>query len=435
MQLPQIWCALKFLTTNDYNAETVATAKSIMGLIDYKFICTLQIWDQVLESVDRVNVALQSKTIAIDKASELIKGLIRQIQNIRETIDNVFEKAEKVCVECEIEDYFPEKRKKRVKRQDLGEISDAGYDITYYPTAKRFEKLHNIHHLFNFLTIENIAKYPAEELKKHAADLSIKYSADINNTEFWAELDTLKCQAETTILFNKCDRSTSLGLLKAIVELDLKDMFPNVVVAIKIFLTMPVTVASCERSFRRSYRSSHRAQKRLFTALPRRATNLDLGGKVKGCSARDTTWLATLVPFSPRRATNLDLVEEIKGCSARDTSCLATLVPLSPRRATNLDLGRKVKGCSTRDTSCLATLVPFSPRRATNLDLSGKVKGCSARDTSCLATLVPFSPWRATNLDLGGKVKECSARDTSCLATLVPFSPWRATNLDLGGRA
>nr|CAH7713143.1 unnamed protein product [Callosobruchus chinensis] len=26
-------------------------------------------------------------------------------------------------------------------------------------------------------------------------------------------------------------------------------MFPNVVVAMKIFLTMPVTVASCERSF------------------------------------------------------------------------------------------------------------------------------------------------------------------------------------------
>nr|CAH7732795.1 unnamed protein product [Callosobruchus chinensis] len=40
-----------------------------------------------------------------------------------------------------------------------------------------------------------------------------------------------------------------MGLLKAIVELDLKEMFPNVVVAIKIFLTMPVTVASCERSF------------------------------------------------------------------------------------------------------------------------------------------------------------------------------------------
>lgn len=40
-----------------------------------------------------------------------------------------------------------------------------------------------------------------------------------------------------------------MGLLKAIVELDLKEMLPNVVVAIKIFLTMPVTVASCERSF------------------------------------------------------------------------------------------------------------------------------------------------------------------------------------------
>lgn len=79
--------------------------------------------------------------------------------------------------------------------------------------------------------------------------MSIKYSADINATEFWAELDTLKSQVETIILFDKCDRSSSLGLLKAIVELDLKEMFPNVVVATKIFLTMPVTVASCERSF------------------------------------------------------------------------------------------------------------------------------------------------------------------------------------------
>ena len=49
-----------------------------MGLINYKFICTLQIWDQVLESVDRVNVALQSKTIAIDKASVAqLRGSLR----------------------------------------------------------------------------------------------------------------------------------------------------------------------------------------------------------------------------------------------------------------------------------------------------------------------------------------------------------------------
>ncbi|KAF2897617.1 hypothetical protein ILUMI_08557 [Ignelater luminosus] len=215
LQIPQIWCVLQNLTSNDYNAETIVTAKSIMGLINNKFICTLQIWDPILESVDRVNVALQSKTITIDKASELIKGLIRQIQNIRETADNVFEKAKKVCEECDIDDNFPEQRIKRVKRHNLSKTLDAGYDIT--PQQK------------------HITKYSVEELKKHAADLCIKYSADINTTEFWAELETLKSQVVATELFVKCECQSSLGLLKAIVELDLKEMFPNVVVALKIF--------------------------------------------------------------------------------------------------------------------------------------------------------------------------------------------------------
>nr|CAI5841911.1 unnamed protein product [Callosobruchus analis] len=255
-QLPQIWCVLKILTTNDYNAETISTAKNIMDQINYKFIFTLQIWDKILESVDKVNVALQSKTMTIDKASELIKGLTSQIQNIRETVDIVFEKAKRICEQCDIEDNFPEKRRKRIKRHDLSESSDTGYDISQQQSFKiqineaiDTIKLRDIQNSFGFLTLKHITAYSVEELKKHAADLSIKYSADINATEFWSEIETLKSQVEATTLFDKCECQSSMGLLKAIVELDLKEMFPNVVVAIKIFLTMPVTVASCERSF------------------------------------------------------------------------------------------------------------------------------------------------------------------------------------------
>ncbi|KAK4873915.1 hypothetical protein RN001_013275 [Aquatica leii] len=255
LQIPQIWCVLKILTTNDYNAETISTAKSIMDQINYKFICILQIWDKILESVDKVNVALQSKIMTIDKASELIKGLTSQIQNIRETVDIVFEKAKTIFEQCHIEDNFLEKRRKRVKRHNLSESSDTGYDITQQQNTIiselkwRFEKLRDIQNSFGFLTLKHITTYSVEELKKHAADLSIKYSADINATEFWSEIETLKSQVEATTLFDKCECQSSMGLLKAVVELDLKEMFPNVVVAIKIFLTMPVTVASCERSF------------------------------------------------------------------------------------------------------------------------------------------------------------------------------------------
>nr|CAH7769133.1 unnamed protein product [Callosobruchus chinensis] len=253
------------LRDQGYDNGSNMAAKNIMDQINYKFICTLQIWDNILESVDKVNVALQSKTMTIDKASELIKGLTSQIQNIRETVDIVFEKAKRICEQCDIEDNFPEKRRKRIKRHDLSESSDTGYDISQQQSFKiqineaidtiiselkwRFEKLRDIQNSFGFLTLKHITAYSVEELKKHAADLSIKYSADINATEFWSEIETLKSQVEATTLFDKCECQSSMGLLKAIVELDLKEMFPNVVVAIKIFLTMPVTVASCERSF------------------------------------------------------------------------------------------------------------------------------------------------------------------------------------------
>ncbi|OWR53708.1 hypothetical protein KGM_203669 [Danaus plexippus plexippus] len=143
--------------------------------------------------------------MTIDKASEIIKGPTSQIQNIRETVDIVFEKAKRICEQDGIEDNFPEKRRKQVKRHDVSESSDTGYDITQ--------------------------------------------QQNINATEFWFEIETLKSQVKATTLFDKCECQSSVGLLKAIVELDIKEMFPNVVVAIKIFLTIQVTVVSCDRSF------------------------------------------------------------------------------------------------------------------------------------------------------------------------------------------
>lgn len=70
------------------------------------------------------------------------------------------------------------------------------------------------------MTLKHNTKYPVEELNKYAADLSIKYSADINATEFWSEIETLKSQVEATTLFDNYECQSSMGLLKAIVELD-----------------------------------------------------------------------------------------------------------------------------------------------------------------------------------------------------------------------
>ncbi|KAF7701752.1 hypothetical protein C0J45_23158, partial [Silurus meridionalis] len=64
------------------------------------------------------------------------------------------------------------------------------------------------------------------------------------------------------------DCKTALEKLNFILKRNLESVFPNVVVALRVFLTLPVTVASAERSFSKlklinNYLRSTRDQDRL----------------------------------------------------------------------------------------------------------------------------------------------------------------------------
>lgn len=68
-----------------------------------------------------------------------------------------------------------------------------------------------------------------------------------NRAEFLSELETLKFQAHT--LFADSESTSSLDLLQTLYQFSLVETCPNVDVALRIFLTLPVIVASCERNF------------------------------------------------------------------------------------------------------------------------------------------------------------------------------------------
>ncbi|KAK4887409.1 hypothetical protein RN001_003680 [Aquatica leii] len=210
-------------------------------------ILASEVKKQILDDVQRFIDFIQSHEKTGEGLSKEILEKLEvdglNIQDLRgqgydngSNINNKYNGAKTICEQCHIEDNFLEKRRKRVKRHDLSESSDTGYDITQQQSFKiqineaidtiiselkwRFEKLRDIQNSFGFLTLKHITTYSVEELKKHAADLSIKYSADINATEFWSEIETLKSQVEATTLFDKCECQSSMGLLKAVVKLD-----------------------------------------------------------------------------------------------------------------------------------------------------------------------------------------------------------------------
>lgn len=101
------------------SAETIATAKLLLISIDFKFVCTLNVWARILTAIDRVNRSLQLKNITVDKSAKMIHGLTKQIQNFRdENFEKIFHEALKISEKIEIEGDFIEKRR-QVKKYVL----------------------------------------------------------------------------------------------------------------------------------------------------------------------------------------------------------------------------------------------------------------------------------------------------------------------------
>lgn len=80
-----------------------------------------------------------------------------------------------------------------------------------------------------------------------AVDLANKYSEDLNADEFPTEILVFRDQIRN--MTENLKEMNALDLLNLIHGRDLMDAFPNVCVALRIYITLPTTSAGCERSF------------------------------------------------------------------------------------------------------------------------------------------------------------------------------------------
>ena len=85
-------------------------------------------------------------------------------------------------------------------------------------------------------------------MKENVKEFSASYSDDVNGEDIYIEVCQLKQVHKANI--NSSDEVVKpLDLLNKPKKLKLNYLFPNICVTLRIFLTLPVTVASGERSF------------------------------------------------------------------------------------------------------------------------------------------------------------------------------------------
>ncbi|XP_076887439.1 uncharacterized protein LOC143537588 [Bidens hawaiensis] len=223
-------CGCHSLNLTLYGMATISTkGKSFFGKI------------QLLDKVNIVRKRLQSKDMHLEIAIKEIKRLINFFKKFRENgFSKAIDEAEKVTFEMGIDSIFAQKH-------------------------TRFDKFKNYEKLFGFLFPQNLRGIEDEDLKLSCNFLenTLKFEgrSDIDGKELYMELSAL--DTLYTMEF-----SSPIEVMKHLNET--QENFPNARIAYRILLTIPVIVASIERSFSKlkllkSYLRSTMSQERLNT--------------------------------------------------------------------------------------------------------------------------------------------------------------------------
>lgn len=265
--LGKVYDAL-FTIYSDRNkdAESRNMANSLLAKIkSFKFICSLVIWFEILSKINIVSKALQKPDVVLSEAVKMIDHAKLSLSEFRN--DSAFEeflKNSKTVAEDvgAIAKFSKPARPRARKRFFNYEAEDEAitnaethFKVNFYfyllDTAitkfdERFELLNQNNKNFAFL-----------QKLKHWKDLSLD-----TKTAHCSNLENILCHAgsldvEKFELFNEIellpmfidDSTTPLDILNYFFTNKLIAVFPNLCTALRIYLTLPVTVAHSERSF------------------------------------------------------------------------------------------------------------------------------------------------------------------------------------------
>ncbi|XP_019151881.1 PREDICTED: zinc finger MYM-type protein 1-like [Ipomoea nil] len=261
-------------------SEAKSLATNELG--DFEFLVAIVIWFHILYRINFVSKYLQSKDMLIDVAFEKIEELISFFEKYRESgFNDALNSAKEIAIKMDIDPVFPKRREIRRKKQfdensnaslEVSLSAEDSFRVNYFffivdqavvSLKSRFEQFQEYEKIFGFLfNSDRLSSLDDMSLKSSCSHLenSLKHNghSDINGDELYVEL---KLRRELYV-------NEKLGPIEILKDLELFDCYPNAVIAYRILLTIPVTVASAERSFSKlkllkSYLRSTMSQERL----------------------------------------------------------------------------------------------------------------------------------------------------------------------------
>ncbi|XP_065680552.1 zinc finger MYM-type protein 1-like [Hydra vulgaris] len=252
----------KIILESNKKAE-IAQATGLRKKMDcLDFLCILVLIIEILAPLNIVLKLLQSKNMDLDKVCLLLETGIKEIKSLRNNFDDILAKAKALAIKWNIVPTFKQSQIKRTKKLfDEGGVNfrfetaehqfkvnvfNKIIDIVTNQIDSRFTSLKTVNSYFSFLNPKNIILLDSDKIFTHATNLQNKYLIDISDA-FPNQMVLFK----KTFKMELKDVDSILDLLKliTITYCDMSCSFTEIIGALTLYLTLPVSVATAERSF------------------------------------------------------------------------------------------------------------------------------------------------------------------------------------------
>lgn len=262
--VPVMKCLTKIILASNVTSEVVEATGLRKQMASFDFVLMLVFQSRVLERIQITSKSLQRPDINLDDAKNLLQKSLNTVRDLRGQFDDVVDQARKLAAKWNIDPSMNTKRNRRVKTffDELAkdyEFSDPLYsfkikvflkaiDILISQLNDRFKSTLRLVDTFSFLKPENLLEFSDEQLIDSASGFCKKYESDVT-AALANEVICFRNFIKDDIKSNKISKISQLADYLLIKNKFIASSVPNICTAFIMFITLPVTVASSERSF------------------------------------------------------------------------------------------------------------------------------------------------------------------------------------------
>lgn len=228
----------------------------------FEFIVFIVIWERLLIAIHKASQELQSVQMDLSVAVRLLSMAVGELQYLRNSWTSVTVTATALAAEWGVSCQFTQQRVKRTKKffdelasdQRLQDPEAAFKVHVFYAIVdtalsqlnSRFQGQNLVCDTFSFLQPAKLLELSDSDLELAARKLQEEYKHDVG-IDFPSELRSFRREFRSELTLQSS--VSVLDIFKLLMSSHMAASVPELATVCALFLTLPVTVASAERSF------------------------------------------------------------------------------------------------------------------------------------------------------------------------------------------